>query len=139
MAVGRDEADRQIPADVPNEAMAVGRDEADQQAQGAGVQTEVHDKPEESRYEITADGRLAGFARYVRTGRRTIFVHTEVLPEFEGKGIGSALAAAALDDVRASGRTVVPLCPFIASYIEHHPEHDGIVDHPLLDSLVKDE
>lgn len=54
--------------------------------------------------------------------------HTEVLPEFEGQGVGSALARYALDDVRAEGtRRVQPLCPFIKSYIERHPDYQDLV------------
>jgi len=39
-----------------------------------------------------------------------------------GRGFGSRLAAAALEDARGQGLEIVPLCPFIAHYIERHPE-----------------
>ena len=55
---------------------------------------EVRDVPDDHRYEVTLDGALAGFAIYHRRGGRTFFVHTEIDPAFEGKGLGSALAAA---------------------------------------------
>jgi uncharacterized protein len=98
--------------------------------------TEVYDNPDRSRYDITAEGVAAGFAQYVRKGRRVIFVHTQVDDAFEGKGIGSALAKGALDDVRARGLVALPLCPFIASYIERHPAYDDLVDHELLGVLT---
>jgi predicted GNAT family acetyltransferase len=56
-----------------------------------------------------------------------VFVHTEVEPELQGQGIAQVLAAGALDQVRASGRQVVPRCPFIASYIRRHPEYEDLV------------
>ena len=80
------------------------------------------------RYEVYVDGKLAGFAEYIEMSGLVIFSHTEVLPEFEGQGVGSALARYALDDVRAEGtRRVQPLCPFIKSYIERHPDYQDLV------------
>jgi uncharacterized protein len=87
----------------------------------------VRDVPERSRYEITVDGRLAGHADYHDKGEVRVFVHTEVDDAFEGHGVGSTLAREALDDVRASGRTLVPRCPFIRAYIERHHEYADLV------------
>jgi len=75
----------------------------------------------------TPDGVVAGFAAYVREPDAVIFTHTEVAPAFEGQGVGSALAAGALDQVRASGERVVPLCPFIKAYIARHREYQDLV------------
>lgn len=91
--------------------------------------TEVHDAPERNRYEVTVDGALAGFAVYRDLdGGPRVFTHTEVFPEFEGQGVGSALARGALDDVRASERTLVPQCPFIEAYIHDHPDYGDLVE-----------
>lgn len=89
--------------------------------------TEVTNNTDRSRYEILLDGKPAGFAEYRLDGQRTVFTHTEIDPAFEGKGLGSLLAKAALDDVRAAGRSVVPLCPFIKGYIDRHPEYKDLV------------
>ena len=88
---------------------------------------EVRANPEELRYEAWVEGRLAGSAFYTEDGDRVAFTHTEVDPQYEGRGVGSALARGALTQVRDSGRTVVPLCPFIASYIARHPEFTELV------------
>ena len=77
--------------------------------------TEVLDVPARSRYEVTVDGELAGFAEYRPVDGARVFTHTEVFDAYEGKGVGSALARGALDDVRARGRRLVALCPFIAA------------------------
>jgi uncharacterized protein len=99
--------------------------------------TEVRDNPDQHRFEIyDGDGRLAGFARYARRPGRVLFVHTEVDPEFEGRGMGSKLAMGALDAVRATGERVVPLCPFVAHYIEKHPAYADLVDTDLVDRLA---
>jgi predicted GNAT family acetyltransferase len=50
-------------------------------------------------------------------------VHTEVSPTVEGEGLGSRLVSGALDDIRARGLEVVPLCPVAAAYIRRHPEY----------------
>ena len=97
--------------------------------------TEVHDNQDASRYQVTLDGKLAGFAIYVRKGSRGIFTHTEIDLAFEGHGLGSALAHGALTAERDAGRKVVPLCPFVAHYIERHPEFAPLVDAELLEML----
>jgi predicted GNAT family acetyltransferase len=87
----------------------------------------VRDRPEELRYEIEEDGEVAGFIAYRRDDGVITMVHTDVDPKWEGKGVGSALARGALDDVRARGLKVRPLCPFVAAFIKRHPEYDDLV------------
>ncbi|RZS39331.1 hypothetical protein EV193_104548 [Herbihabitans rhizosphaerae] len=87
----------------------------------------VHDAEEQSRYEARIGGTLAGFAEYKTAGGDRVFTHTEVFDEFEGKGVGGALARSALDDVKAKGLKARPLCPFIAGWIRRHPEYVELV------------
>jgi predicted GNAT family acetyltransferase len=75
---------------------------------------------EQSRYEIRADGVLAGFAEFDRRPGSIRFTHTEVDPEFQGQGIAGRLASEALTDASASGDAIVPLCPYIAKYLTTH-------------------
>jgi hypothetical protein len=93
---------------------------------------EVTHNPTKDRYEIHADGELAGFAEYTERGGRLYFLHTEIRPELHGQGLGSELVRRTLELVRDTGRQVVPLCPFIASYIERHPGFEDLVDTDLL-------
>ena len=79
-------------------------------------------------YEIEVNGTPAGLIRFTRDDEVITLVHTEVDPQFEGEGIGSALVQRALDDIRARGERVVPLCPFVAAYIRRHPEYEDLVD-----------
>jgi predicted GNAT family acetyltransferase len=95
------------------------------------MNVEVRDVPDRHRYEAVVDGTVAGFAVYRDYRGARVFTHTEVLPEYEGRGVGTALARGALDDVRASGRTLVARCPFIRSYLERHPEYADLVDADL--------
>jgi predicted GNAT family acetyltransferase len=87
----------------------------------------VSDVPDRSRYEARIDGKLAGFAEYVQQDGRIVILHTETEPGFEGKGVGGKLATGALDDVRKRGLTVVPMCPFIAGYIDRHDDYADLV------------
>jgi hypothetical protein len=82
----------------------------------------VLDAPESSRFEIHADGRLAGFAQYrMKGGGLIVFTHTEIDDAFEGRGLGSTLVRAALDAARARNLAVRPDCPFVRAYIARHP------------------
>ena len=97
---------------------------------------EVRDNPAKNRYEAWLDGELAGIAVYGLSDHAIVFLHTEVDEKFEGHGVGSALARGALDDVRAKGdRDVVPLCPFIRSYIDRHPDYGELDDHAMLETI----
>jgi predicted GNAT family acetyltransferase len=98
----------------------------------------VEDNQADNRYEASDGGDVIAVARYVRRGGRTIFVHTEVNEEREGAGVGSALVAAALDAERTAERPVVPLCPFVRSFIERHTEYADLVDYPLLAAIDAD-
>ncbi len=96
----------------------------------------VQDNPDESRYEIAVDGEVAGVAVYRRAEDRVVFTHTEVDDGHEGEGLGSQLVKAALDDVRAAGRQIVPACPFVSAYIERHAEYADLVDREMTSRLV---
>ena len=89
---------------------------------------QVSNNAAESRYEARVDGQLAGYSEYELGEGRIVFTHTVVEDEFEGHGVGSALARTALDDVRSGGtRRVVPRCPFIKAWIEKHPDYQDLV------------
>ena len=96
-------------------------------ATGTPEEAEVVNVPEASRYELRLGGRLIGLAAYHRRNGRIAFTHTEVDESCEGRGFGSLLAAAALEDAERDGLEVVPLCPFIASYIKRHPQYEPLV------------
>lgn len=84
--------------------------------------------PEQLRYEAQLDGEIAGYTEYEYTDDYIVFTHTEVTPEAEGLGVASALAKAALDDVREDGiRRVLPSCPFIKNWLGKHPEYQELV------------
>lgn len=90
---------------------------------------DVRDVPESKRYEARVEGQseIAGVAEYLRTAELIAFVHTEVPPKYEGRGVGAALARAALDEARAANLRVLAICPFFAGWIARHPDYRDLV------------
>jgi uncharacterized protein len=88
---------------------------------------EVRDNPGERRYELLVDGKPAGTILYRARPGALALIHTEVDPTLEGHGLGGRLVAAALNDIRARGLHVVPICPFVRSYIDEHPAYRDLV------------
>ena len=83
----------------------------------------MRDNPTESRYELLIDEEVRGSISY-RTKENTVtLVHTEVDPNVEGRGLGSRLVHDSLQDIRARGLSLVPVCPFVRFYLARHPEY----------------
>jgi predicted GNAT family acetyltransferase len=91
------------------------------------VTVAVRDHPAALQYEATVDGELAGTIRYTLDGNVVTLVHTEVEPGYEGHGVGSALVKGALDDLRAQGKQLRPVCPFVRAYLERHDEYRDLI------------
>ncbi|WP_077001375.1 GNAT family N-acetyltransferase [Variovorax sp. KK3] len=87
----------------------------------------ITNHPDQHRYEAHIDGQLAGYCEYNVLSNAVMFTHTEVLPAFEGQGVGSALARHVLDDARTQATPVIPACQFIAGYIRKHREYLDVV------------
>lgn len=80
------------------------------------------------RYRLLADGTEVGFVEVDPIGEHAVLLkHTEVLPQFEGKGYGSQLVSRVLDDIRQQGKTVVPICPYALNFIRKHREYLDVV------------
>jgi uncharacterized protein len=92
-----------------------------------GSDLAIVDNADGRRYEARLSGELAGWVEYGRVRDRLVALHTEVLPEFGGRGIGSALVRRVLDDARAAGATVTPRCPFFAAHLRRHPEDADLI------------
>lgn len=99
-------------------------------------QVTVTDNPEESRFEVSVDGTLAGYAAYERDEEAApgtvIFVHTEVFEQYEGQGLAGRLVRTALGMVREAGDKIVPMCPYVRAYVRKHaPEYDDLLRGPV--------
>jgi predicted GNAT family acetyltransferase len=87
----------------------------------------VRHAPESHCYELLDGGTAIGKTEYVPArgpaDRERIFYHTEVSDAYAGKGLAAVLAKHALDDTIAAGLTIIPVCPYIKSWIDRHPEY----------------
>ncbi len=88
---------------------------------------EVVDNPDEARFELLRDGTLVGFASYSQKGETVIVPHVETLRQHRGQGYAARLMDGLLAQLRESGRTITPLCPFAASHVRDNPEHHDLL------------
>lgn len=84
---------------------------------------EIEDTGSKGRYVVRgADGAEAEMT-FTKVGEsRLIIDHTGVPDAFRGQGVGAKLVARAVEDARAQGKTIIPLCPFAAAQFRRHPE-----------------
>jgi predicted GNAT family acetyltransferase len=80
------------------------------------------------RYEAHLDGRRIGLATYYLRGDVVVLPHTETEPAFGGRGYAGRLVRFALEDIRARGQRVDPACPFVAHYVQQHPEYADLLE-----------
>jgi predicted GNAT family acetyltransferase len=81
----------------------------------------VVDDPAASRFVVETDGQIAELV-YQLDDDRLLLLHTGVPRALEGRGIGTQLVGAAIEEARRRGLTVVPLCPFAREWLRRHPE-----------------
>ncbi len=81
---------------------------------------------EAQRFELELDNNVA-YIDYQLAGETITMLHTEVPTELTGKGIGSMIAAKALDYATIHDLKVIPSCTFIADYIRKHPKYESIL------------
>lgn len=97
----------------------------------------VRHAPDRSRYEIEVDGGTAGFTAYRDRGeQQRVFYHTRIYDAFSGQGLASRLVREALNDVRETGRRIVPLCPYVKGFLDKHQEFADIAD-PVTPDVVR--
>ena len=70
-------------------------------------------------FKAIEDGKEAGNMTYSWAGEnRFIIDHTDVNPEFSGKGVGKKMVLAAVEYARENNLKIIPLCPFAKSVFD---------------------
>ena len=78
-----------------------------------------------NRFTLRSSGETVGILDYRQDGDVLDLLHTEVLPQGQGNGLGKVLVRETLDHIRADGGKIVATCPFVARFVD---EHDGYAD-----------
>jgi len=78
------------------------------------------------RFEAHLNGQVA-YLSYQRFPDRFVIVHTEVPPALQHKGIGGKIMATALNYARDTHLRVIPLCPYVTSFVREHPEYHDLL------------
>jgi len=88
---------------------------------------EVIDDEQAGRYELRVGGRVCGVADYVLDGTTMVLPHTVIDRSMRGRGLAAVLVRHVLDAARASGRSVVPSCWYVAQFIDEHPDYGDLL------------
>ena len=97
--------------DAPDHAPAISREEGETKG----------------RYSAIVDGHESEMT-YSRAGTSLIIIdHTDVPDALRGRGVGEALVRRAVEDARAEGKRILPLCPFAKAQIARHPEWQDVL------------
>jgi predicted GNAT family acetyltransferase len=103
----------------------------DRQAAGTrrGPLAELTNNSIRHRYEMVVDDWTA-YMTYAQAENTITLVHTSVPTALEGKGVGSNLVRAVLENVRTKDLKVVAECAFVAGFIKRHPEFQDLLGDP---------
>ncbi|RYF76642.1 MAG: N-acetyltransferase [Cytophagaceae bacterium] len=78
-------------------------------------------------FELIIEGKLSKVDFFQPDEHTLALTHTEVHPDLEGKGVGSNLLKQVLAYVEQHNQKIVPLCPFVSTYIKRHPDWQRVV------------
>lgn len=73
--------------------------------------------PERERFELLRDGEVLGYADVDIKGKVVTVPYVEIRPDLQGQGLGAILVRRMVDELRSSGKEVVPICGFAARVI----------------------
>ena len=66
---------------------------------------------------------------FVETGPDRIAIdYSFVPPPYRGRGVALKLIKRAVDDARAKGFKIMPLCGYVAAEFRHHPEWADVLE-----------
>lgn len=85
-----------------------------------------HDEERETFEAIIGNERAVLEYRGNKEGKFFI-THTEVPPALQGKGIAGILVKHVFDYIRENNMRMIPVCPYVKSYLKKHPEHMDLV------------
>ena len=78
------------------------------------------------RFELEHNRQVA-YLEYTIAGHVLALIHSEIPVSLRGSGVGSTLVETALDWARDHRMKVDVVCPFVAAYLENHPEYSDLI------------
>ena len=91
-------------------------------------QAAIHEPDQGEQGSPVAMANLGLVLSYRQVARDVIDLRsTLVPPHLRHRGLGSSLVRHALDWTRTNKMRVIPSCPFVARFIEQHPEYQDLV------------
>lgn len=95
-------------------------------SEGLKIETEENDG--KGRYFIRGMDGAEAEVTFTKVGASQLIIdHTEVPDAFRGQGMGQRLVEHAVEQARAAGKTIIPLCPFAAAQFRRHPEWSDVL------------
>ncbi|MFW0795196.1 GNAT family N-acetyltransferase [Gordonia sp. CPCC 205515] len=98
----------------------------------------INHSPARERYEAILDpdsgadatvgDEVVGYLDYVSEPYQVVVTHTVIREQYSGKGYAGQLVRTVLDDIRASGKRVVPVCSYVQRFISQNPEYADIAE-----------
>ncbi len=88
---------------------------------------DVRDQPARSRYELTRDDELIAWADYTVAGDTLVVPHVETAMQHRGQGNAERLMDGVVQDLRATERSIRPVCPYAVSYLRARPDTHDLV------------
>lgn len=92
----------------------------------------IEHSPAQERYEAvltpadsadSSDDVIVGYLDYVSEPYQVVLTHTVIREAYSGRGYAAQLVRAVLDDIRAAGKKVVPVCSYVRHFIDENPEY----------------
>ena len=95
----------------------------------AEPEIQLEDSGSKGRYLLrSAEGAVAEMT-FTKVGEHIVIIdHTEVPDAFRGQGAGLRLVTRAVEDARAAGKKIIPLCPFANAQFRRHAEWADVLD-----------
>jgi predicted GNAT family acetyltransferase len=90
-------------------------------------QVDLQHDEDGNRFVLRSSGEDVGLIEYRREGDVLDLLHTEVLPQGQGQGLGTVLVRRTLDHIRADGLRIVATCPFAKRFVEEHEEYQDLL------------
>jgi len=84
----------------------------------------IHNEAEE-RFETWIDGQLSKLD-YMQDKNTIVITHVGVHPEHRGQGVAGKLTQVALEYAKEKSFRVIPMCPYVATYIRRNPHYEEL-------------